>query len=210
MPIDLLQDRKASKYFDYCKYVFLSWPFIIILSFLHRIQRGSRDTRNTKKERLEGYDDQPGCSTSSYNNNFETSNVSFNIFYSCSCCSLVVTSATTEHEISGSIPGSDENSIWNFSVVARSLEVGSMIPPCLWKHVKLLVLRLLSLSDRFWFPSHLTMRVRLCLRLRTHLCTINVPRSQLISAEISRRDQKRSGGLLYFIVLGFSLWKIHL
>ncbi|XP_050559655.1 uncharacterized protein LOC118278959 isoform X2 [Spodoptera frugiperda] len=29
---------------------------------------------NTIKERLEGYDDQPGCSTSSYDNNFETSN----------------------------------------------------------------------------------------------------------------------------------------
>ena len=56
---------------------------------------------------------------------------------------LVVASATDERGVLGSIPRSGKKvllgfSITNFSVVARSLEVGGVTPPWLGKHVKLI------------------------------------------------------------------------
>ena len=64
----------------------------------------------------------------------------------------MVASATAEREVLGLIPGLDKKWCWifsnrNFSVVARSLEVGGMIPPWLEKHVKPLVLLLISLQS---------------------------------------------------------------
>ena len=75
----------------------------------------------------------------------------------------------------------DGFSYLDFSVEARSLEVGGIIPraskirlsrwPCAW-----------SLSGRVGWPSHRIMRVkeqRVHLCLRTHLCTIICP-SQMV------------------------------
>ena len=67
----------------------------------------------------------------------------------------------------------------NFSVVARSLEVGDMITPCLGKLVKPLVLSQ-SLSGPVGLPFHWIMRVK--------VESTPVPTHTLVHYNISRAD----------------------
>ena len=95
---------------------------------------------------------------------------------------LVGASATAERGLLGSIPGLGKMCYWvfsnrNFSVVARSLEVGDAIPPCLGNHVKPLNMHLISLrSCRIAVPlDYGSKGTESASCLRTHLCTIISP-----------------------------------